>query len=126
MAFVVDQHAGCTFAGSEAFGEFERELAVGSRVARLEVILLAELSQYFLAAAQHARQAAADLQPIPAELVFRVAEEAVEAHRVVNFRRVLIEDFGDLLDRFERHAPQRVLHMMQRRQRHRPLRRILR
>ena len=70
---------------------------------------------------EHAGQAAADPQPRLAERVLLVAEEAVEAHRVVDFGRAEVEQVGDLADRLQRHAAQLVLDEVQRRQRHRLL-----
>ena len=88
--------------------------------------LLAKLDEQFFAAAEHAAHAAADPQPMLAERLALVAKEAVEAQRVVHFGRVQLQQLGDFLDRRRRHAPQLVLHDVQRRQRDRLLVRIAR
>ena len=87
----------------------------------VDVQLLAHVRQQFLAAAQRAGQAAADPEPRLAERVLLVAEEAVEGQRVVDLGGAEVEHLGDLADRLERHAAQRVVDQVQRRQRHRLL-----
>ena len=55
-----------------------------------------------------------------------VLEELIERHRVVNFRRMQFEQFGDLTHGLNRDVSLRVLHQMQGGQHDRSLVRILR
>ena len=73
------------FAGAEALGELQRDLAVGASCRRAATCSLSHnVVQQFVAAAQRAGQAAADPQPRLAERVVFLAEEAVEGQRVVD------------------------------------------
>ena len=58
--------------------------------------LLTQAAEQLLAAAKHARNAAADPHALLAERVLGLAEEAVERHRVVNLGRVQLQQLGDL------------------------------
>ena len=62
-----------------------------------------------VAAAQLARQAAADPEPRFAERVFRTSKEAIKGHRVLDFRRGQVENVGNFANRVERHAAVLVL-----------------
>src|SRR5262249_56592189 len=90
------------------------------------VQLLAQVGQQFLAAAEGAGQAAAHPQARLAQRALLVAEEAVEAHRVVDLGGAEVQQVGDVLDGLQRHAAEAVLHHVQRRQRRRLLVRVAR
>ena len=96
-------------------------------VPRLHVQLARDsFEQQLLAAAQHAGNAPADPHAMLPQRVPFLAEELVERHRVVDLGRVQLEQLGDLDDRRRRHRALRIVHDVQRRQRHRLLVRILR
>src|SRR5262249_32175504 len=77
-------------------------------------------------AAQGTGEAAADPEARLAQRLLLVAEEAVEAHRVVDLRRAEVEQLGDVAHGVQRHAAETVLHEVQRRQRRRLLARVAR
>ena len=118
---IVDHDGGGPFAAAEAFGEFERDLAVRRGAAGLDVELRAQLVEELFAAAELTGQASAHPEPFLAERSVLLAEELVEGHGVVDLGRGEVQHVGDLADRLARHAAQLVVDEMQGRQRHRLL-----
>jgi hypothetical protein len=82
------------------------------------------MAEQLLTAAQHARDAAADPDPMPPQRTLRIAEKAVKRHRVRHLSRVQFQDLGNFLNCDRRHRSQRIMHDVKRWQRHRPLVRV--
>ena len=56
LEFIVDQDTRCTVACAEAFGEFQRDLAIGCCFAWRNSPTLAQFGEQLFATAQHAWQ----------------------------------------------------------------------
>src|SRR5262249_8456825 len=88
---IIHHHRRRSLASPDAFRELQSDLAVRRGAAGLDVQLFAERIEPLFAAAQGARQAAADPQPRFAERLVLLAEELVEGHRIVHFRGAEVE-----------------------------------
>ena len=99
------QHAGGEFAGPQALGKLDRQLAVGGRFAGMGAGCVAHAVEHFLAAAQAQlidRQTHSPHQAVRLVLL----EESVEPQRVLHLGRRQLEQLGDLDHRLQRHAAQ--------------------
>src|SRR5262249_37157040 len=113
-AGVINQHSRGAFAHTNALGKLHRDLAVGGRIPRLYVELLANVAEHFFAVPKRTCQPATDPQARLAEFfLFGLAKDAVEAHRVVDFRGAEVQHVGDFADGLGGDVAHFVLHDVQ-------------
>lgn len=117
MADVIDEDAGGTFAGAEAFCEFDGEFSITGGMAGVYAVAVAHGFEEFFATAEGAGDAAAEPDAMFPEGVVFVFEEVVEGHGVVNFGRVEFEKFSDFDDGFAGDGAEGVVDEVQRWQR---------